>query len=104
MTSAMATSRAREIWWARFAACSRPIRPTPIRPMFRTLVPGTLLEEGALARAIDLPVAPRLFNRVTFADFGDRHVPPALIAGHANQTVVLNVNHGGPVVSPRGPE
>src|SRR5207245_172819 len=60
------------------------------------------LEEVALARAIGLPLAAGLIDRGTLTDLRDRHVPPALIARYARQTIVLNVNDGGAIDPARG--
>src|SRR6266851_3086020 len=96
-TSATATSLARGMWCARFDACSRPIRPAPIKPAFRTEETGTPLtelEEVALARPVGFPLAARFIDGRHLADFGDRHVPPTVVAGHTIQAVALDINNG----------
>ena len=50
------------------------------------------LQEISLFRAILFPFCAGLLHRFDFADFSNRHIPPAFVAGHANVAVILNVD------------
>src|SRR5260221_2639018 len=52
------------------------------------------LQKRALLRAQLIPLRARLAHGRTIADLGDWHIPPALVARHAHQPIVLNVDHG----------
>ena len=56
--------------------------------------PASFLEEILLFGAHLFPVLPRFLHGGHLAHLGHRHVPPALVAGHALIAVILDVDHG----------
>src|SRR5579859_5255960 len=81
---------------ARWSGTPVPRRPSPPRANVCHPEGGTTqgLQEVAFAGAVCLPFTARVGHRGAVADFGNRHIPPALVAGDTVEAVVAHVDDG----------